>query len=55
MENHRQSCSQTANDYLNPEFSSLPLDLKVNWQRAILELQLISLYKYFDMHKYMRN
>lgn len=37
MENHRQSCSQTANDDLNNSgFSSLPLELKVNWQCAIL-------------------
>lgn len=37
MENHRQSCSQTKNDDLNNSgFSSLPLELKVNWQCAIL-------------------
>lgn len=36
MESYRQSCSQTANDDLNSRFSSLPLDLKVNWQRTTL-------------------
>lgn len=37
MEKHRQSCSQIANDdFNNSGFSSLPMDLKVNRQRAKL-------------------
>lgn len=35
MEKHRQSCSQIANtDLNNSGFSSLPMELKVNRQRA---------------------